>query len=1097
MDDQAPGGESPARSDVGTAQPEAWDGPVAKFLISTLDGSSDGVIILDAQMRFVFCNATMRRLCPDLQPLLTPGRLYGEILREAAETHLWRPRTEADADWIEPWLADLSKGQLEGSLLDTSGQLLQARGAAVYGNNFAVYHTPAAAASESDGDSTSSAASMSDLVSFMDQGVLSTAPDDTFQIVSPRAARILELPPELLERGIPRRAMVEFRAARGDFGEPGDICADAVMDRFAPGQKASMEVATPSGRIVRTDSNPLPDGGSVFTLTDITELRHQLEEIEKNKSDLEKREAELVRVTDQLDDAYRQIQALLSNFEAIIEHIDYGVVFMDEELRADVVNRAFRQMWGLDEELADKRPTMRELIEFNRYNDIYDVDDTEWDDWIEKRIEAVRKGPVPPTVMHRKDGKIYSYQAVALPDGRRMLTYFDLTEINQKEVETRRKTEALEVVLNNTRHGLTWFDSDLTLRAWNQKFRELLMFPEDEFELGDPFAKFIRFNAERGEYGPGDVQQLVVERVDIAKKFEPHAFDRDRGDGTMLRIEGYPVPEGGWVTVYTDVTEDLRQQQALEEEKERAKAASQAKSEFLANMSHEIRTPLNGILGMSELMLTTKLDSRQHNFADTILKSSMSLLTIINDILDFSRIEAGKIQLEPKPFDLRVAIEDVATMVSSQAAEKGVEVLVRFKPDTPQDVCADAGRIRQIVTNLLGNAVKFTDTGHVLVEVDGRREGKQAELVLSVVDTGIGIPHEKLESVFETFQQVDNSSTRQYGGTGLGLAISKRIVKALGGEIGVESEVDRGSRFWVKLSLPLAPAPKRTTPEAFGNLEGLRVLVVDDNDVNRRILEEQLAGWSLKPTAVGSGGEALTALADAARTDAPFELAILDHQMPEMDGAELLKHIKASSAFCEMPLIVLTSVGKGDAWARFRELGVSGLLEKPARSSLLLETILETVAEAAETSGNATASKLTSDQSGARWTILVAEDHEMNRTLIEHMLNNTDYRPVFAEDGARAVEAYKEIVPDLVFMDISMPKMDGYQATRLIRGIQEQDGRRVPIVGVTAHAFEEDRRRCLDSGMDDHLPKPISMSALNTMLERWLPQASGETASVA
>ena len=1097
MDDQGPDGAHPARPDAATAQPSAWDDPVAKFLLSTLDGSSEGVVILDAQMRFVFANATMRRLCPDLQALLTPGKSYREILHQAAERQLWRTPDEAGIDWIEPWLADLCDGRLDAKLLDAGGRPMRTRGVTIHGNALAIYHAPAAAAPAPSGapDTGSSATSMSDLVSYMDQGVLSIAPDDTFQTVSPRAAELLELPPELIKPGIARRTMVEFRAARGDFGEPGDVCADEVMERFAPGRKATMEVATPSGRIVRTDSNPLPDGGSVFTLTDITELRRQVDEIERNKSNLEKREAELIRVTDQLDDAYRQIQALLSNFEAIIEHIDYGVVFMDEELRADVVNRAFREMWGIDEAFTDKRPSMRELIEYNRHNDVYDVEDIAWEDWIEQRVEAVRKGPVPSTVMRRKDGRILSYQAVALPDGRRMLTYFDLTELNDKEIETRRNTEALEVVLNNTRHGLTWFDSELTLRAWNRKFRELLMFPEDEFELGDPFEKFIRFNAERGEYGPGDVRELVAERIEIAKKFEPHDFERDRGDGTMLRIEGYPVPEGGWVTVYTDVTEELAQQQALKEGKERAKAASRAKSEFLANMSHEIRTPLNGILGMSELLLTTKLDARQHNFADTILTSSMSLLTIINDILDFSRIEAGKIQLEPKPFNLRAAIEDVATMVSSQAAEKGVEVLVRFTPDTPENVCTDAGRIRQIVTNLLGNAVKFTDRGHVLVEVDGRREGKTATLTLSVVDTGIGIPEEQIDSVFETFQQVDSSSTRQYGGTGLGLAISKRIVKALGGEIGVESEIGRGSRFWVKLSLPLAPTPKRTTPETFANLEGLRVLVVDDNAVNRRILEEQLTGWHLRPTAVGSGAEALTALESAFTDGDPFKLAILDHQMPEMDGAELLQHIKASARFCDMPLIVLTSVGKGDAWARFRELGVSGLLEKPARSSLLLETILETVAEAIAASGDAALPA--PDPSGGRFTVLVAEDHEMNRTLIEHMLHGTEYRPVFAEDGALAIEAYKTIKPDLVFMDISMPKMDGYQATRLIRGIQEEDGRRVPIVGVTAHAFEEDRRRCLDSGMDDHLPKPISMSGLNGMLERWLPNGSGETASVA
>ena len=1083
----------------------------AKLFLSALDAAPVAILVLDNAHRAVYSNARYQNLYPSLRTIVEAGPSIDALLRIGLEDKLWGHDLATDDAWVQAFMTQLAAGDFETALPHPSGRRIHVHGQRLYGGMYGLYHevdvepAPVQAAAVTAPDPALTAPPPGDsvpmslveqLVSFMDQGILAVGPDDIIRFSNDRIAELLDMPPDLLKPGRTRRDLVEFRAKRGDYGYEGDIesIVNEVVSRFSSVGRASMEITTPTGRVVRTDSAPLPDGSIVVTYTDITELSLQRQEIESHKRNLEVHETTLRTVSDQLHHTSRQKETLFSNLQAVIDNIDYGVLFMDADLRADIVNRAFRDMWGLNDEIIANRPSMGELIAFNRHNNIYDVADEDFDAYVAERVEAARKGAVPPTEIFRKDSKILSFQTVALPDGRRMSTYFDITDIKRKQQETKKRADAINVILNNISHGLSWFDDQLILRAWNAKFREVLEFPEDTFQIGDHFEKFIRFNAERGEYGEGCVEEQVRERVALAAKFEPHSFERERADGSVLRIEGFPVPEGGFVTVYTDVTEQLNQQHALEQEKERARAANQAKSEFLANMSHEIRTPLNGIIGMSELLLTTELNHRQQNFSDTILDSSTSLLAIINDILDFSRIEAGRMQIEPQPFNLRSAVEDVATLVSSQAAEKGLELMVRFKPGVPEEVSGDVGRMRQILTNLVGNAVKFTDSGYVLVEVDGGQSNGNADLNISVVDTGIGIPADKIETVFETFQQIDGSSTRHHEGTGLGLAITKRIVEAMGGVVKASSEYGKGSTFSVTLSLPVAAVPEKKRVQQTKGLEGLRTLVVDDIEVNRRILEEQLTSWKADPALAASGSEALEMAGRAIAAGQPFELAVLDHQMPEMDGAELVCRFRTSELTATLPIIILTSIGKGDEWNRLRDLGVSGMLEKPVRSHALLECIHEVLghdcAKAARPCPSVPAA-----QRETKWTLLVAEDRATNRKLIEQILYNTEFRPVFAEDGEMAVRMYQEITPDLILMDISMPKMDGYEATRGIRDIEARTGARVPIIGVTAHAFDEDRQRCAQAGMDGHLPKPISIDALHKTLRAWLPSDEAEETS--
>lgn len=1063
----------------GHERPTAGGEFAAKLLLSALDGASEAVVVLDPSLRIIFANRLFHESFSDLAGRIVPGASYQELLGCVLED---------DSGSVLRDAIDQLKGcGLDSELRPSSGQWLSIRSVRLVGDCYAVYHArPTEKSGRSnvgDGDNLDP---LRDVIAFMDQGVLTTAPDDTFQLSNDRVAEILEIPRHLIAPGAPRRAMVEYRTSRGDYRHDGFTDSGQVMEAFAPGRQSKMEITTPSGRIVRTDASPLPSGGTVFTYTDVTRLRRHEAITEEHKRDLGEREAELAKLARKLDIAGHDNWALLSRFEAIIDNIDYAVVFMDGDLRVEIANRAWRVMWGIDEDEPLADCSLVDLMNKKRRNGVYDVEDNDWQTYVAQRIAAVRRGSVSPTEIRRRDGTVLRYQCVALSDGRRMLTYFDITDLKNREAELRHNSEALEVIFNNVRQGLTWFDADLNLRAFNAKALETLDIDEGTLSIGDSLETLIRINVERGEHGAGEVDPIVQERLEIARRLEPNALERQRHDGRRIRIERYPVSEGGFVAVYTDVTRQHEHELELEAEKERANTASQAKSAFLANMSHEIRTPLNSIIGMAELLQTTPVDDRQRRFAQTIVSSSNGLLAIINDILDFSKIEAGELTLDPEPFDMRSAIEDVATMLASQTTGKNVEILVRYKPGTPRHVVSDKGRIRQIVTNLVGNAVKFTETGHVLIDVKGGHVDGKADLKISVIDTGIGIPADKHDAIFGAFQQVDGSSTRRHGGTGLGLAITKRIVETLGGNIGLDSDVGCGSTFWFSVALPMASDDEHAGQRPPDGVTDLPVLIVDDRPMNRLILEEQINHWGAQPTPVDSGLRALRALQEALKDGTPFRLAVVNETLPDMDATTFVHHVRGIEGASDMPIIAVTSISKGEAWNRLQALGISGLLEKPVKADLLLETIGASIAGRPQPTVAQSDHQAPSIADSAQWTVLVAEDHEMNRRLVEHMLYGSDFRPVFAENGEVAVQLYRETQPDLVLMDVSMPKMDGYEATARIREIQQHTGSTVPIIGVTAHAFEEDKRRCIQSGMDDHLPKPLGLEALRNALEHWI-----------
>jgi PAS domain S-box-containing protein len=640
------------------------------------------------------------------------------------------------------------------------------------------------------------------------------------------------------------------------------------------------------------------------------------------------------------------------------------------------------------------------------------------------------------------------------------------------------KNRLLALQVEQSSDAIFSHDQGGIVTSWNRGASRLYGYTPAE-AIGRPLRELDLWD---GRGGPGDALAATMQRA-MPSSFETCAKTRT---GQLVEVSVVATPfrdEAGQPMGELTIVRDIS---ALKQKEAAAEAANRAKSEFLATMSHEIRTPMNGVIGMTALLLDTPLTREQRDYAETVHRSGEALLAIINDILDFSKIEAGRLELEPVPFALRETLAETIKTLASLAHAKSLELAYEIRPSVPDDLVGDTGRLGQILVNLVGNAIKFTERGEVAVRVDAESvTADQVTLRVAVQDTGIGIVADKRRLIFDAFAQADASTTRRFGGTGLGLAISRRLVERMGGRIWVDSEPGRGSTFHFTLTLERAkvPVPRRVAAPS-RSLQGRPVLAADDNATNRRLLEATLTAWGVAPTIVEDGRAAVVELERAHAAGRTFDLVLLDARMPDLDGFAVAERIRREPALAGVTVMLLTSdVMSGDL-ARCRTLGVARHLVKPFTPSELLNAVLLALGQSVEPA--TPIARAVQDAATKRLHVLVAEDNAVNQRVIVRLLEKMGHIPILAYNGQEAVEAYESRPFDVVLMDVQMPVMDGLAATRAIRESEARNPgrRRLPIMALTAYAMRGDRERCLAAGMDDYLTKPVKPEELSAALNR-------------
>jgi PAS domain S-box-containing protein len=810
---------------------------------------------------------------------------------------------------------------------------------------------------------------------------------------------------------------------------------------------------------------------------------------QRDTHDFAERQVQLELAREDVEHQVRQRTQQLAEseerFRTALEHAAIGMGLVAPDGRFLRVNASLCQIVGYSaDELVGKS-----------YQEITHADDLAQDVAYVKRLLAgeIQTYQMEKRYFHKGGSIVWVLLSVSLVrDAAGKPLYFvsqiqDITSRRAAEEDLHRTRQQLMDAIESLDAGLTMFDREERLLVSNTRYKEMypivasILTPGVRYE--DVIRTAYRNNPTLAEKFTEDewIATRLADFRSAAKPTEHRMGDR------WIQISDRRTPDGGFVSLRTDITAFKRAQEAAE-------AASRAKSEFLANMSHEIRTPMNGILGLTDLLLDTELTPEQRDSLNLVKSSGDALLTVINEILDFSKIEAGKLDLDPAPFLLRDSVCDTLRALSLRAHAKGLELTCDIPVDVPDTVIGDTGRLRQILTNLIGNAIKFTEVGEVGVRVAqvADADGK-VRLHFTVKDTGIGIPRDKIQTIFDPFTQADGSTTRRYGGTGLGLTISMRLVSLMGGRLWVESEPGRGSEFHFEVAFDRATGSLfRVLQRPPSRLRGAAVLVVDDNSTNRRVLDEALRLWEARPKCVDSGAAAIDELRRAAAAGEPYQLVLLDAMMPGMDGFAVAQYISQEPDLTGAAIMMLTSADRqGDA-ARCRSLGLAAYLVKPVKLNELQRVIAAAMGQDSSASSYGNSARLNGSKPQNTKTvvatsmrsleILLAEDNAVNQRVAVRLLQGHGHSVTVVNHGGEAVAALERKAFDLVLMDVQMPEMDGFEATGLIRKREAESDRYTPIVAMTAHAMKGDRERCLAAGMDDYISKPVQREELLRIL---------------